>query len=563
MPRFSLDTLPGDVIEHLQDGILVTDADTRILYVNQAFVRMTGYAAEEAHGETPRILRSGHHDAAFYRRMWALIREEGQWSGEIWHRHKDGASHPKRLTVTAIPDGRGGVRNYVGVISDISDLVHTRREAEHSASHDPLTGLPNWLLFKDRVGHALERAERLDHQVALIFLDIDHFKDINESLGHTIGDRLLQRMAERLKQGVRAEDTLARLAGDRFNICLERVDGPEEAFAMARRLHLSAAEPLQLGPHALRLPCSAGISVYPRDGATVEQLMRNADSALHSAKEAGRNAIRFYTEDLTRRADQRLNLAQELQEALDRDQLTIFYQSQIDMAEGGVTGVEALVRWNHPEQGVLGPGSFIPLAEEMGLMPDLGKWVLRMACRRGQEWLEDGYRFGRVAVNISARQVREGNLAEVVRECLRESGLPPKYLELEITESALMELDNGIMASLCAIRDLGVRLAIDDFGTGYSSLLYLKRLPVSKLKIDRGFVQDMANSVESRGIVRAVIALARTLGLDLVAEGVETEAQRDLLLEDEVRVGQGFLWSRPVPFPELPQAAARGRRSTG
>ncbi len=547
----------GEVLHHLQDGVMVTDAETRILYVNRAFTLMTGYGEEEVLGETPRILQSGRHEADFYRAMWGAIREDGLWSGEIWHRRKDGAEHAKRLTINAIPDGRGITRNYLGVFSDISDLMRSRRELEHLASHDPLTGLPNWLLFKDRVGHALERAERLGHQLALVFLDVDHFKDINESLGHSIGDRLLRRMAERLKEGVRTEDTLARLAGDRFNVCLERVEGAEEALVSARRLHLAMAEPFQLGPHSLHLPCSIGISMFPRDGTTVEALMRNADSALHSAKEAGRNAIRFYTEELTRRADHRLRMAQELRKALDRDQLILFYQPQVEMVSGRVAGVEALVRWSHPEEGILGPASFIPLAEEMGLMSDVGRWVLRMACRQGQAWLEDGRHFGRMAVNISARQVHDGNLADGVRYALRESGLPPEYLELEITESALMDIDTGVMETLGAIRGMGVGLAIDDFGTGYSSLLYLKRLPLTKLKIDRGFVQDMASSAESRGIVRTIIALARTLDLNLVAEGVETEVQRDLLLEEEVRVGQGFLWWRPEPFPQLPCVGGR------
>lgn len=545
------------VFETSQEGIIITDADTRILQVNAAFTRITGYAEEEVVGRTPKMFQSGYHDAEFYREMWHELRAHGTWTGEIWDRRKDGAVHAKQLTINAVTDEHGRHTHYVGVFTDITELKRYQAQLEHRAYHDDLTDLPNRTLLRDRLGHALDRASRLGHQVAVLFIDLDHFKDVNDSLGHSAGDQLLISVADRLQEGVRASDTVARLGGDEFTICLEEIADAGDALTSARRIVQLLEEPHELNGHSLQVPCSIGISLYPGDGTTVEELLRNADAALYLAKESGRSAIRFYTEDLTARAEYRLAQGQDLRRAVSQGEMRLLFQPQVDMRDGRMIGVEALVRWTHPEKGTIGPDQFIPLAEEMGLIGELGDWVLGAACRTLREWLDAGYDPGQIAVNVSPHQLRDRDFPARVAEHLEEHRLAPGRLELELTESAVMDATESTLDALAELRALGVELAVDDFGTGYSSLLNLRQLPISALKIDKRFIEELSTSQDARTIVRAIISLAQALQLKVIAEGVENPKEQAFLLESGATLGQGFLWGHPTPMPLDFQRAER------
>ncbi|MFP4647947.1 MAG: putative bifunctional diguanylate cyclase/phosphodiesterase [Halorhodospira sp.] len=544
--------LSARVFTATRDGILITDAQTRILQINEAFKRITGYREEELIGQTPRVLQSGHHSGDFYRAMWQAIEEHGSWSGEIWDRTRHGTLQPKWVTISQVEDAHGQVSNYIAVFSDLTELKRSQERLQFQAYHDALTGLPNRLLFKDRVARALERSRQAGEQLAVLFIDLDHFKDINDSLGHTAGDRVLRQAAYRLQQHIGTEDTLARLSGDEFSICLAEITDHRDALACAESVHQELERPFQYNRRWFECRCSIGISIYPDNGDTVEELLRSADSALHNAKGLGRNTTCFYAEELTERAQRRLGLAQELRTGLQRGELVPFFQPQVDLASGEVIGLEALVRWFHPQRGLLQPGAFIPVAEEVGAMAALGEEILRQACERGRQWLDEGRCFGRIAVNLSAAQFQSGDISKTVDRILVQTGLPPHYLELEITESALMDLSPKTLSSLGELRRQGVRLSIDDFGTGYSSLLYLKRLPIDRLKIDKRFVWDMDSTPESRSIVETILQLAQMLGLEAIAEGVETPEQREQLLAAGCLCAQGFLWSRPEAQPRLP-----------
>ncbi len=543
--------LSSRVFTSTRDGILITDARNRILQVNDAFVRMTGYTEEELVGHTPRVLQSGHHDAEFYRAMWESIAERGDWSGEIWDRTKYGTLQPKWVTISKVTGPYGEVVNYIAVFSDLTELKRSQERLQFQAYHDALTSLPNRLLFKDRLARALERTRQSERQLAVLFIDLDHFKDINDSLGHTAGDRVLRQVAHRLQRHIGADDTLARLGGDEFSICLSEIDDHRDALRCAEAIHQDIERPFQYNHQRFECRCSIGISLYPENGDTVEELVRSADSAVHNAKGLGRNTTCFYAEELTLRAQRRLGLAQQIRLGIQRGEFVPFYQQQVDLNSGAIVGLEALVRWYHPDSGLLRPGEFIPVAEEVGVMSALGEVILRQACRQARTWLDAGCEFGRLAVNLSAAQIQDGSAQLMVERTLDETGLPPERLELEITESAFMELNHSTLKSLTELRRHGVSLSMDDFGTGYSSLLYLKRLPIDRLKIDKGFVWDMGTSPESRPIVQTIIQLADVLGLDVVAEGVETAEQRDELIAAGCRVGQGFFWAYPEPQPRI------------
>nr|WP_276569376.1 bifunctional diguanylate cyclase/phosphodiesterase [Halorhodospira halophila] len=543
--------LSAKVFTATRDGILITDADSRILQVNDAFTRITGYAEEELLGRTPRVLQSGHHDADFYRVMWESIHQQGSWSGELWDRTKYGTLQPKWVTISKVTGAYGEVINFIAVFSDLTELKRSQERLQFQAYHDALTGLANRLLFKDRMARALERSRQSEEQLAVLFIDLDHFKDVNDSLGHTAGDRILRQVAHRLQARLGADDTLARLGGDEFSICLAEIRDHRDALACAETVHQELERPFQYSQRWFQCRCSIGISMYPDNGETVEELIRNADSALHNAKAEGRNTTCFYAEELTERAQRRLDLAQEMRQGLQRGELIPYFQHQVDLTTGRVVGIEALVRWHHPERGLLTPGAFIPVAEEVGTMAALGEDILLQACQQGRTWLDQRREFGRVAVNLSAAQFHNGDIEKTVRRTLEQTGLPAQCLELEITESTIMDLSPRTLERLAALRRAGVSLSIDDFGTGYSSLLYLKRLPINRVKIDRGFIWDMGTTPESRSIVDTILQLAHVLGLEVVAEGVETIQQRDQLIDAGCRVAQGFLWARPEPHPHL------------
>ncbi|MFZ5467764.1 MAG: EAL domain-containing protein [Pseudomonadota bacterium] len=549
------------VFENTREGVIITDAKGQIVAVNRAFTEITQYAPEEVLGHSPSLLKSGRHGQDFYQSLWNTLRAQGHWQGEIWNRRKDGELYPELLTISSVLDDEGGVTHYVAVFADISQLKRSEEQLTQLAHYDQLTGLPNRLLLQSRLDHSLDRAYREQRKVAVMFLDLDRFKNVNDSLGHPAGDELLTLIAHRLQGRLREEDTLARLGGDEFVLVLEDLRNPDEAARIALEIiELLSQGPFRLGSgHEVYIGASIGISFYPGDGQDPMELIRNADAAMYQAKMAGRNTYRFYTEELTRKAQQRLSLETRLRQALETDELTVFYQPQIDLASGRMVGMEALARWRHPDEGLISPAQFIPLAEESGLIVPLGEQVLRKAMTQARSWHLGGHAGLRMAVNLSSRQFQQPDLSGQLLALLEETGLDPGCLELEITESMLLEQGPGALRTLERIRSLGISLSIDDFGTGYSSLSYLKRLPVHKLKIDQSFVRGIPDDPRDMEIAATIIAMARNLRLEVLAEGVETEAQLAYLRSRGCDMAQGYYFSPPVPAEQLgPMLAAGG-----
>ncbi len=543
--------LAAAVFDSTHEGVMVTDVSGRIVEVNAAFTRITGYAKKEVKGKTPAILKSERHDANFYKEMWRTIRQRGRWQGEVIDRTRNGTLFPAWLTISEVKNERGEITNYVGIFSDITPLKRSQEQIAHLAHHDPLTGLPNRLLLKDRLKAAVERARRSDQAVAVMFLDLNGFKDINDSMGHLVGDQLLLEIATRIRAHVRTEDTVARLGGDEFVVLIPFVENQRQVELIAQKILKKIEGPIELGDRRLALSASMGISLFPQDGENEDDLIRHADSAMYHAKEQGFSEYRFYDRKMSTQAEQRLAMQAAMREALETDQFSLLFQPQADLNGGRLVGVEALLRWNPPGADPIPPSEFIPFAESSGFIEPLGEWVLRRACRQAADWFRQGLFDGRVAVNVSSIQVHRGHLLKTVRHALRESGLPPTRLELEITESALMTRGGQGLDTLEALRRTGVHIAVDDFGTGYSSLAYLQRLPIDTLKIDRAFVGRLPHDRRSAAIARAIIALAQGLGLQLIAEGVEKEEQRRFLVNHGCRLGQGWLIGRPLPAEEL------------
>jgi diguanylate cyclase (GGDEF)-like protein/PAS domain S-box-containing protein len=546
------------VFENTADGILVTDPQERILAVNPAFTRITGYTAAEVVGRTPRLFHSGRQDRAFYEAMWREIAAQGRWQGQVWNRRKDGEVFPEWLSISAVQGPAGEVVRYVATFSDITVIKEAHERLDHLAHHDPLTALPNRLLFGARLDQALARARREGAPFAVVLIDLDRFKEVNDTLGHHIGDLLLQQAAGRIAACVREEDVVARLGGDEFAILMESLAVVEQAGYVANRAVESMATRFAVGGHEFFIGASAGIALYPQDGTDAQDLLKSADAAMYLAKGQGRGRICFFTQELTVSAGRRLHLETSLRRALDQGEFSLHYQPQIDLATGALVGVEALLRWHDPERGeMVPPLEFLPLAEESALIDRIGAWVLRTACAQGRAWLDQGCPL-RVAVNLSVRQLRPGLFGEVV-QALEDAGLPPSLLELEITESMLMQdpVITGLL--LNSLTAHGIEISIDDFGTGFSSLAYLKHLPVKRLKIDRAFINGLPTDPSDVAITRAVLALAHSMGLEVIAEGVETEVQARFLRENGCGVAQGFYFGRPVPPEALPpcQGAAQ------
>ncbi len=538
--------LAASVFDSSTEGIMITDARTNILRVNQAFTLITGYAAEEVIGKAPNIMRSHLHDDSFFARMWRDIQTRGFWRGEIWNRRKDGEVFAAWQTITSIADEDGQVSQYISVFSDITEKKRAEERIHHLAQFDVLTDLPNRFLLNDRCEHAIRRARREQTKLAVLFLDLDRFKHINDSLGHPVGDALLRAVAVRLKELVRDEDTVARLGGDEFVILLEDLVRSEDAALIADKSILLFKQPFRLEDQELHITTSIGVSVYPDDGEDVAGLIRNADAAMYRAKESGRNTFTFYTTEMTQSAIQRVALENDLRKAVTQETLSVVYQPQIDITNQRVVGAEALVRWKHPERGMIPPLDFIPIAEDSGLIRQLGMQVLHKACKQFLAWRADGIELDRVAVNVSGKQMQNLDFVKDVRQVLGETGVEAHHLELEITESSLIEIGPNVIQILEELRSYGVSLAIDDFGTGYSSLGYLKLLPFDKLKIDRSFVMDIPRDKNDEAIVKAVLSLGESLQLDVIAEGVETDAQQSFLHEHGCRLVQGYLFSRPL-----------------
>ena len=551
--------LAAQVFDSTQESITMTDAAANIIAVNRAFEQITGYTESEVMGQNPRVLRSGRHDAAFYRAIWQSLESQGQWRGEIWNRRKNGEVYPERISINAVRDQREQVCAYVSVSSDISALKEAHTQLDFLSNHHPLTLLPNRNLLNDRLQLALDAAAHSGRQVALLLFDIDRLQRINDALGHEVGDALLQELARRVSTVVTPGDTLAHLGADEFALLLTSAPEVDDIIVTTRKLMDQVAQPVQLAGQDLYVTASVGISMYPRDGTTASALLIGADVALSHVKESGRNSFHFYTGEMNAHALRWMSLEVHLRHAIERGELQLYYQPQVALVDGNVSGMEALLRWNSGQLGMVPPGDFIPLAEDSGLILPIGNWVIEEACRQNKAWQQAGLPPMTVAVNVSARQFAVGTVPAVVRAALARSGLAPRYLEVELTESVMMHDAEQVQAQLNELSALGVSVSLDDFGTGYSSLGYLSRFRLDKLKIDQTFVRNITSDPRSAAIARATTALAHGLNLVVVAEGVETQGQLAFLRNMGCDKIQGYLFSKPLPADDL-AALLRERR---
>lgn len=554
--------LAAHVFDYSGESIIITDSNNRIIEVNPAFTLQTGYELHEVRGKDPKILSSGRTTQEEYLEMWRAINDHGLWQGELWDRRKDGSIYPKLLTISVVRTQRGEIEYHLGSFTDISAQKETEERISHMAHHDALTGLPNRLHVQIVLEQEIAAARREGTAVAVMFIDLDRFKIINDTLGHGVGDGLLVEVGRRIRETVRGSDVVARLGGDEFVV----VTAGERAFSgagnLAEKILGTLSRPYEIAGHEMHLSASIGIGLFPQDGETVDTLMKCADTAMYHAKRGGRSRFHFYTEHMNRRTREQLVLENSLHQALQRDEFLIHYQPQADVATGHLVGAEALVRWQHPERGLVGPDEFIGIAEESSLILAIGEWVLRRVCAQTRAWKEAGLPRVPVAVNLSARQFRQDNLAEHIGRILAEYGTEPVEIELEITESTAMEHADAAAKTLHALHRAGFSIAIDDFGTGYSSLSYLKRFPVDRLKIDRSFIMDIPADLNDAAIAQAVIQMAAGLGLKVVAEGVETQVQRDFLRARGCHFMQGYWYSRPLPADAFEQFLRDSLRPT-
>ena len=543
--------LAFEAINHSGEGIMVTDAAQHIISVNPAFETVTGFSAVEVLGKTPAIISSGRHDDAFYREMHESLQASGSWRGEVWNRRKNGEVYPEWLAISAVREPDGCTKHYVAIFSDITERKAAQQHIEFLAHHDPLTGLPNRLLLRDRFDQASAMANRMQTRVALLFLDLDRFKRINDSLGHPVGDALLKAVVERLKRCVRDSDTISRQGGDEFVIVLSDVRDSEAVARVAEKIHQRMAEPFVIENHALTTSFSIGIALYPDDGDDFDSLTKKADTAMYHAKQAGRNTHRFFAEQMNVQAVEHLQLETRLRLALQHGEFVLHYQPQLDLNEGKIVGVEALIRWVSPDGNLVPPGKVIPIAEESGLIVPIGAWVLSEACRQAKAWQDEGLPPFVVAVNLSALQFRREDLVSTVINALVLADLDAEWLELELTESILIQDAEVTLDTVRRLKALGIKLSVDDFGTGYSSLAYLKRFAVDKLKIDQSFIRDLVTDPDDAAIVRAIVQMAHSLKLKTIAEGVETAELADHLRVFHCDEIQGYWFARPMPAADL------------
>jgi diguanylate cyclase (GGDEF)-like protein/PAS domain S-box-containing protein len=542
--------LAATVFEQSGEGILITDAQHRIILTNHAFTAMTGYSATEVAGKDPNVLSSGRQDRAFYRAMWEALATQGRWQGEIWNRRKDGSLYEEFLSIIRVLDEKGEVAHYIGISSDITRHKEAEARIQQLAHFDVLTGLPNRALLGDRVSLALSAAQRKVAHLAVMFADLDHFKNVNDTLGHRLGDELLIAVATRLKTTVREVDTISRQGGDEFVLILPDTD-VDGAAHLAGKLLEVIAQPYQIDNYELTVTLSIGIAMYPNDGADFDVLFKRADAAMYRAKHDGRNTFRFFTPEMQAHSAHNLQMENALRRALERGQFLLHYQPQISLDDGRIAGVEALLRWQHPEMGMVAPADFIPIAEESGQILQIGEWVLRSAVKQMKDWMDNGLTPITMAVNLSAAQFRHPHLPELVAQILDEAKLAPECLELELTESVAMENAPAAIAVMDRLHARGVRMSIDDFGTGYSSLSHLKRFKIHRLKIDQSFVRDVGVDPEDQAIVSAIIRLASSLGIQTIAEGVETEVQLAFLREHACNEVQGYYFGKPQPAEQF------------
>jgi len=550
--------LANSIFDNTAEGIVITDAQQHIISVNKAFTQVTGYPKEEVIGQTPNLLKSGRYDEAFYEQLWETLQTTGQWQGEICNRRKDGTTYTQWLNLNMIKDQAGQLSHYVGVFTDISHRKQQEVWLQFLTHHDPLTELANRKLLQERFGEALRRASRQKQVVGLLLIDLDHFKTINDSLGHALGDALIIAVAQRLLKCTRESDLVARLGGDEFGVLLDPLSHSQDAATPARKFLDALTQPFKLEEHTLYISASLGISCYPADGSDVETLLKNADTALYRAKEEGRNHYLFFSSEMNRQATETLYLSNSLRRALGRDEFILEYQPCLDLLSGKITSVETLIRWLHPQLGLIPPARFIPLAEQTGMIVAIGEWVLRTACTQARSWQLDGLPPLRLAVNLSAMQFRQPDLPQRIAAILHDTEFAAQGLELEITESMVMQDPDRTRQILTEIKAMGITIAIDDFGTGHSSLSYLKRFPIDYLKIDQSFVGAIPTDVDDMAITRAIVAMAKSLRLRVIAEGVETLEQQTFLTREGCEEGQGFLFGKPQSAQQLKALLSQG-----
>ena len=536
----------SQVFESSSEAIVITDAEHNIVVVNLAFTLITGYDLADVMWKNPKLLSSGRQTPEFYQSMWKSLNETGRWQGEIWNRRKNGEIFPEWLSISTVKDGNGKVTNYIAIFNDITRRKESEQQIQFLAHYDALTKLPNRTLFGDRIQQALAAAKRSSKKVALLFLDLDRFKSINDSLGHLSGDLLLQSVANRLKSCVREMDTVCRQGGDEFMVLLTEIDKAEDAAYIATKIVSAMSDAHLVEDTRLIVTFSIGISIYPDHAIDSQLMIKNADAAMYHAKEKGRNNFQFFTPDMNAEASERLVLESDLRRAVQQNEFVLHYQPQIDNRNGRVVGIEALIRWHHPDKGLISPAKFIPIAEYCGLINSIGEWVLKTACIQNKNWQDEGLLKVPVAVNISALQFHQKNFKESIAQALSESGLEPGYLELEITEGITIKDIETTVRSLNELKLMGVLISIDDFGTGYSSLSYLKRFPIDKLKIDQSFVCDLTTDADDASIVQTIISMGHGLRLKVIAEGVETAEQLAFLKERQCDEIQGYYFSKPL-----------------
>jgi diguanylate cyclase (GGDEF)-like protein/PAS domain S-box-containing protein len=561
--------LAATVFSHAVEGILITDRNNAIVRVNEAFCHITGYSAEEAIGMNPRMLASGRHHAEFFRAMWKRLKLEGEWRGEIWNRRKNGEIYPEWLSIRCICDPLGRIVNFVAVFTDISERVRNQEHIFQLAYYDNLTGLANRALLMDRMEGAIAQASRDKKAVGILFLDMDRFKLINDTLGHAMGDLLLQKVAAAIGAGVRDIDTVSRFGGDEFVVCLsdmpgDQADADEAAAAVAGKILKRLSEPFYLLGHEVVVTPSIGVAIYPWDGDAPSVLIKHADTAMYHAKSQGRDNFQLFTRDMLSIGDERLRLQSALRKALENGEFIVHYQAQVEIESGRIIGAEALLRWRNPELGMVSPAKFIPVAEDTSLIQPIGDWVLATVCRDWRNWREHLLMAGdlpRIAVNFSPRQFNQPDFVEKLLRVIKESGGEPESLEVEITEATLMRNTDTALNALKRLRANGLKVAVDDFGVGYSSLSYLKLFPIDVLKIDQSFIRDLTTNDSDAQIVRAIVAMGRSLNLTVLAEGVENEDQLAFLRREGCQEVQGYLFSKPLPAKAFAELLRRGYRT--
>ncbi|MFS0883404.1 EAL domain-containing protein [Metabacillus niabensis] len=543
-----LGILLNDVINHINGALMITDEKGSIVYINPRFTNLFGYTENEILGKSPKLLQSTKNDHFFYTEFWNKLLKDGSWEGEMWNKNKSGDINPYWLSITAFKNEHSVVKNYIALYQDLSNRKIVEEDMRNLAYTDSLTGLPNRRLFKKILEQEIIESTKTRGVFGVLFIDLNRFKLINDTLGHQVGDTLLKEVARRIKNSVRTTDTVARMGGDEFTVLLPHLQDQSNAIIVCKKIEDQMEEPFILAEKEFHIGLSIGISIFPHDATESGDLMRKSDIAMFRAKQEG-GGYRFFIEDMSIEGRERLEIENDLRKALEQNEFELHYQPQININSNEIYGVEALLRWNHPVKGYISPAVFIPIAEELGLIPAIGKWVLYTACKQNKKWQDSGYKPIVVAVNLSPKQFKKKDVLHMIQDVLIKSQLDPKYLELELTESGIAEKPEYVIDTLTELKKIGVRIAVDDFGTGYSSLSHLKQFPIDYLKIDRSFICDINQDGEP--ISTAIIDMARSLKMGVIAEGVETEDQLEFLKRQGCKNMQGYYFSKPLPASEL------------